>query len=98
MSPKAQSSTTSRDPNDPLSIDEVYGLEPVFEPGAGSDGPTPVVRVQCPWCGEGFDTVADVTAGSFQYIEDCQVCCRPIELTGTVGEEGMLAGLTAIRS
>jgi Cysteine-rich CPXCG len=76
----------------------MYGLEPVFEPGeAQSDGSTPLVRVQCPWCGESFDTTADVSAGSFQYIEDCQVCCRPIELTGTVNDEGGLVGVTAIR-
>jgi hypothetical protein len=98
MTPKGPSSTRSGDPIDPQSIDDLYGLEPVFEPGAESDEPTPVVRVQCPWCGECFDTVADTSAGSFQYIEDCQICCQPIELAGTVDEDGVLAGVTARRS
>jgi hypothetical protein len=80
------------------SIDALYGLEPVFEPG-GTDAvnPTPFVTVQCPYCGEGFDTTVDLSAGSFSYVEDCQVCCQPIELIGEVDEEGALIGVTASR-
>ena len=36
------------------------------------------IRVDCPWCGEPLDTVADTSAGDYETIEDCQVCCRPI--------------------
>jgi hypothetical protein len=33
---------------------------------------------QCAGCGEWNETVVDRSAGSSQnYIEDCQVCCRP---------------------
>jgi len=33
---------------------------------------------QCAGCGEWNETVVDASAGSRQnYIEDCQVCCRP---------------------
>ena len=35
-------------------------------------------RVDCPYCGEHFDTEIDLSAGNQDYIEDCQVCCRPI--------------------
>ena len=88
-----------RDPLDPKSIDALYGLEPVFEPGAGGDArPTEVVTVQCPYCGEAFETTVDVSAGSFSYVEDCQVCCQPIELAGEVGESGGLVGLQVGRS
>ena len=38
------------------------------------------VEIQCPYCGESFDVEIDCTAGSQSYIEDCQVCCRPITL------------------
>ena len=32
----------------------------------------------CAYCGETNSTTVDVSAGSWQeYIEDCQVCCRP---------------------
>jgi hypothetical protein len=88
-----------RVPPDPQSIDALYGLEPVFEPGAGDDArPTEFVTVQCPYCGEAFDTAVEVSAGSFSYVEDCQVCCQAIELAGEVDESGGLVGLTVARS
>ncbi len=34
--------------------------------------------VQCPYCSEAFETMIDVSAGTTEYVEDCQVCCRPI--------------------
>lgn len=36
-------------------------------------------QIDCPYCGESFETGIDSSAGSQSYIEDCQVCCRPIE-------------------
>ncbi len=44
------------------------------------------VVVTCPYCGEPFTTVVDCSAGSQQYVEDCQVCCRPIEFSVQVNE------------
>lgn len=66
---------------DASSIDELYGLEPVYEPGvaAGRLMPEEFVAVQCPYCGERLETKVDLTADEPSYIEDCQVCCRPIE-------------------
>jgi len=83
---------------DPQEIDELYGLEPVFEPG-GADAPaaTQFVVVQCPYCGESFDTAVDVSSGSFSYVEDCRVCCQPIDLAGEVDTAGALIGVTANR-
>ena len=37
-------------------------------------------RVICPYCGAIFTTVVDTSSGTFSTIEDCEVCCRPIEL------------------
>ncbi|WP_284382488.1 CPXCG motif-containing cysteine-rich protein [Litoribrevibacter albus] len=34
--------------------------------------------IQCPYCGEWFEVVLDATMLGDEYIEDCQVCCRPI--------------------
>ena len=69
---------------------------------------SPVVRVrrrllssstiQCPYCGETFETAVDLSAGSFTYVEDCQVCCQPIELAGEVDDAGALVGVTANRA
>ena len=68
---------------DASSIDALYGLEPVYEPGKGLPGllPEEFVAVQCPYCGERLETRVDLTADEPSYIEDCQVCCRPIEFT-----------------
>jgi hypothetical protein len=35
----------------------------------------------CPYCGEGVEAVLDLSAGDQQYIEDCPVCCRPINFS-----------------
>jgi len=37
-------------------------------------------QVWCPYCGEAIEMVLDGTAGEQRYIEDCSVCCRPIEV------------------
>jgi len=66
---------------DGQSIDELYGLEPVWEPGSTPSGlaPEEFVAVRCPYCGERLQTRVDLTADEPRYIEDCEVCCRPIE-------------------
>jgi hypothetical protein len=43
--------------------------------------------IQCPYCGESFETTVDCLAGSQQYIEDCPVCCRPIEFDVVIGPQ-----------
>ncbi len=78
-------------------IDALYGLEPVFEPGRVGGGLSDFVTVGCPYCGESFGTPIDLTGGSFHYIEDCQICCQPIELSIEVGEEGALERFAARR-
>lgn len=45
----------------------------------------------CPYCGEPVEAVLDLSAGDQSYIEDCPVCCRPIEFElRTDGEEWQL--------
>ena len=49
----------------------------------------------CPYCGENIDILIDPSiAEQQQYIEDCQVCCRPIVMAITIGFDGELV-LTA---
>ena len=38
------------------------------------------VVIQCPYCGEEIDLVVDCSVEYQDYIEDCSVCCQPIEL------------------
>ncbi|MCH2190722.1 MAG: CPXCG motif-containing cysteine-rich protein [Gammaproteobacteria bacterium] len=35
--------------------------------------------VSCPYCGETFTSFIDISQGSHNTVEDCYVCCRPIE-------------------
>lgn len=45
---------------------------------------TQLLSVMCPYCGEATDLVVDVSVSEQQYIEDCQVCCRPISVSVSV--------------
>ena len=48
------------------------------------------VIIDCPYCGESYETAVDLSAGSQRYIEDCTICCRPIEIALRVGDDGEL--------
>jgi Cysteine-rich CPXCG len=84
---------------DARSIDSLYGLEPVYEPGKGLPGllPEEFVAVQCPYCGERLETRVDLTNDEPGYIEDCQVCCRPIEFTLERADSGALLAVKVQR-
>ncbi|KQZ71015.1 hypothetical protein ASD55_12110 [Rhodanobacter sp. Root561] len=47
--------------------------------------------IDCPYCGESIGILIDASISSQQYIEDCQVCCRPITLSVEVDEDGAVA-------
>ncbi len=79
-----------------------YGLEPIIEPGdddrrTGTPGGIEFHVVQCPYCGEPFETLIDLSAGSASYVEDCQVCCQPIDFTVEVDAAGALEKLSTTR-
>ena len=38
----------------------------------------------CPYCSELISMVLDTSVTKQIYIEDCEVCCRPIEVRYTV--------------
>ena len=40
--------------------------------------------IQCPYCGEMIDVLIDHSVPQQAYIEDCQVCCRPINFSVVV--------------
>jgi hypothetical protein len=93
MTPPEKSLTESE-------IDALYGLEPALD-GAASPSDSSVapefVVVTCPYCGEPFETSADASAGMCSYVEDCQVCCQPIEIELRVDDEGRFQELVARR-
>lgn len=44
--------------------------------------------IGCPFCGETISVLLDLSAGDQSYIEDCQVCCRPMEIRFVVDHGG----------
>jgi len=44
--------------------------------------------IQCPYCGESQTILIDGSVTQQVYIEDCQVCCRPISFDVTTDNKG----------
>ena len=45
--------------------------------------------VDCPYCGEAIEILLDASIPNQTYIEDCQVCCRPITLMVQIDASGV---------
>ena len=45
--------------------------------------------VQCPYCWQSFDLLVDCSVDQQEFIEDCEVCCRPIVFTVRIGADGL---------
>lgn len=45
-------------------------------------------RIVCPYCGESLSVLVDPQEVGHEYIEDCQVCCKPIVFTAFAGARG----------
>ena len=39
------------------------------------------VSFECPYCWERISVRVDLSAGGQTYVQDCEVCCNPIELS-----------------
>jgi hypothetical protein len=44
--------------------------------------------ISCPYCGESISVLIDDSIPEQQYVEDCQVCCRPIVIDVAVDHDG----------
>lgn len=68
-------------------IDSFDDLDEEFPLGDGSAASEGIVV--CPYCGESNEIGIDAGGGNQQdYVEDCQVCCRPWRVTVSFDEEG----------
>jgi hypothetical protein len=38
-------------------------------------------RITCPFCGQAFDLAIDTSIASQQFTTDCEICCRPFEVS-----------------
>jgi hypothetical protein len=72
------------EPPDDADLDEEFPL---------GDGTADVEAVVvCPYCGEPNDVGLDPGSGAEQeYVEDCQVCCRPWRVVVSYGPDGRAA-------
>jgi len=46
----------------------------------------PTTSIDCPYCGESIELVIDDSIDQQEYVEDCSVCCRPINVHVSVDE------------
>ena len=54
-------------------------------------------RIECPFCGEAMRISIDLSAGGQSYIEDCQICCQPMQISFEVSGD-LLAWLSVDRA
>jgi len=45
-------------------------------------------NISCPYCGESIAVLVDDSVPEQSYVEDCQVCCRPILLNVNADPDG----------
>lgn len=67
--------------------DDEYDPDEEFPLGDGAaDGET---TVTCPYCAEPVEITLDPGGGPEQeYVEDCEVCCRPWRVSVVYGDDG----------
>lgn len=46
---------------------------------------------QCPYCWESISMMVDTSVSNQAYIEDCEVCCRPIEINYQAEDNELLS-------
>jgi transcription elongation factor Elf1 len=46
--------------------------------------------INCPYCGETISIVVDGSVEEQHYIEDCEVCCRPMEIRVNAPADGSI--------
>jgi hypothetical protein len=49
---------------------------------------------QCPYCWQSISVLLDPSVAQQTFVEDCEVCCQPIEITVTF-EANELVGFEA---
>ena len=48
--------------------------------------------VQCPFCGQPCEVAIDTSLAQSRFTTDCEVCCRPFEITALC-EEGEILNI-----
>ena len=73
-----------------MSDDEDYPLDDEADDEAPEDMAEDTSEVSCPYCGEIVEIALDSGGGANQeYVEDCQVCCRPWKVKVKYSRDGI---------
>jgi hypothetical protein len=51
-------------------------------------------ELTCPYCGQSFEIALDTSVRSQRFTTDCEICCRPIQVTADC-EPGEILSLDA---
>ena len=46
---------------------------------------------QCPYCWEQISMLVDTSQRQQQYIEDCEICCNPIQLSISIENQEIIS-------
>ena len=46
------------------------------------------LSAQCPYCGETIEIDVEALDDTQEFIEDCTVCCRPIQFEASKNDDG----------
>ena len=76
-----------RDTDDPFQTDDEG--EPERERLSGEEH-----FFDCPACGAPVSIVLDLSVESQEFVEDCEICCRPLDIAYTV-EDGEVTEFSA---
>jgi len=47
-----------------------------------------IKQISCPYCGELIAILIDDSVAQQNYVEDCEVCCRPVVLDVSIDSDG----------
>ncbi|MEW6055995.1 MAG: CPXCG motif-containing cysteine-rich protein [Bdellovibrionota bacterium] len=55
------------------------------------------ISTQCPYCFSPIVVVCEPFSGTQTYVEDCEVCCKPIQISYRTDEDSNITEFSAKR-
>lgn len=74
-----------------------HGLQPGCNPDGQPAMSLDEQTITCPYCWESISLLLDVSLAEQDYVEDCSVCCHPIEVRYQT-DNGELISLSGTRT
>lgn len=79
-SPRQDGTSLKEESEEVFSAEDIRSAEPVARLPAQS------VDAQCPYCGETIDIHVDPSEEGQVLIQDCDVCCKPVQFSVEIDE------------